>query len=408
MNIPGTGINCAFCMANSTMNAQQPMPYNMIANTRAFVLCAFATLRLCVLDLTRSRKGARDAKGGVKLWLHIQLTLMQKSSVCGGAKYNRKEVKQLKIYQVLFATIGIMVCLLGMLPAASAEEPTIIIANASADPGLTTTVKIRCHDVEHLAAFTITLEYNPDVVMVVDEATNPDMGADASVVANNKNGTVILSAFGMDTDVTSADVLLATVTLRAEGNPGEESVLNITTNALVNTANDQIQPRTDIDGAFVVAGSVAPKPFLVSGFVFYGNGSECNGSVVSISNQSDVQWQAATDDGCNYYMLMLTAGTDIDCCETMRFSAIHVDGSASAEYTVTPEDIRNGGSSLFNITIGMLPGDLNGDCEITSEDALLTLQMAVEGEYSQIADVNGDDQITSLDALMILHEAANQ
>jgi len=314
----------------------------------------------------------------------------------------------LKIYQVLFAAVGIMVCLLGMLTAASAE-PTIIIANASADPGLMTTAEIRCHDVEHLAAFTITLEYNPDVVMVVDETTNPDMGANASVVANNKNGTVILSAFGMDTDVTSADVLLATVTLRADGNPGEESVLNITTNALVNTANDQIQPRTDIDGAFFVAGSAAPKPFIVSGFVFHGDGSECNGPVVCISNQSGMQWQAATDDSCNYYMLMLTTGTDIDCCETMRFSTIiHGDGSASAEYTVTPEDIRNGGSGLFNITIGSLLGDLNGDCEITSKDALLTLRMAVECDYSQIADVNGDDQVTSLDALMILYGAANQ
>ena len=307
----------------------------------------------------------------------------------------------------LLVAVGIVVCLLSMLPAASAE-PTIIIANASADPGLTTTAEIRCHDVEHLMAFTIGLEYNPDVVMVVDESVNPDIGTDASVIGNNKTGEVFLMAFGANTDVTSADVLLATVTLRADGNSSEQSVLDITTNALVNTANDQIRPRTDIDGVFVVAGSAAPKPFLASGFVFHGDGSECNGPIVSISNQSGVQWQAATDDGYNYYMLMLTAGIDIDCCETLRFSVMNGDGSASVEYTVTPEDIRNGGSHPFNITIGMLPGDLNGDCKITSEDALLTLQMAVEGEYSQIADVNGDDQVTSLDALMIFQAATNR
>ncbi len=46
--ILGTGTNCAFCSLYSRFNA----------------------------------------KGGVKLWLHIQLTLMQKSSICGGAKYS--------------------------------------------------------------------------------------------------------------------------------------------------------------------------------------------------------------------------------------------------------------------------------------------------------------------------------
>jgi len=48
------------------------------------------------LRFSRSRFSAkaqrhRDAKGGVKLWLHIQLTLMQKKLNCGGAKYNGKE-----------------------------------------------------------------------------------------------------------------------------------------------------------------------------------------------------------------------------------------------------------------------------------------------------------------------------
>ena len=329
-------------------------------------------------------------------------------------KLNRTEVKQLKIYQVLFATVGIVVCLLGTFPAASAE-PTIIIANASADPGLTTTAEIRCHDVEHLRAFTITLEYNPDVVMVVDEATNPDIGSDASVIANNKTGEVFLLALGMNTDVTSADVLLATVTLRAEGNPGEESVLNITTNALVNTANEQIRPRTDIDGIFTVEVATVPseplpasEPFMVSGFVFHKNGSVCECPVVNISNMAGVQWQAETGCNYNYYRLVLTAGAGINSSETLQFSATCGEESASVDYTVTPADIRNGGPYLFNITIGGLPGDINGDGELTQEDALLALRMAVEGKYSQIANVNGDDQVTSLDALIILREAANR
>ncbi len=80
-----------FLMANPTMNAQQTMPTMPIQHDHQHEgFCSPSPLRPCaflVLDLTRRRKGARDAKGGVKLWLHIQLTLIQKSSVCGDVKY---------------------------------------------------------------------------------------------------------------------------------------------------------------------------------------------------------------------------------------------------------------------------------------------------------------------------------
>ncbi|RKY53402.1 MAG: hypothetical protein DRP93_06605 [Candidatus Neomarinimicrobiota bacterium] len=51
-------------------------------------------------------------------------------------------------------------------------------------------------------------------------------------------------------------------------------------------------------------------------------------------------------------------------------------------------------------------GDLNGDSEITPADAVIALQMAVRGEYSEDADVSGDHKVTSLDALLILQAAA--
>lgn len=49
-----------------------------------------------------------------------------------------------------------------------------------------------------------------------------------------------------------------------------------------------------------------------------------------------------------------------------------------------------------------VPGDVNGDGELTTADVAMVLQMAVSGEYSGIADVSGDGRVTSLDALMIL------
>ena len=51
-------------------------------------------------------------------------------------------------------------------------------------------------------------------------------------------------------------------------------------------------------------------------------------------------------------------------------------------------------------------GDLNGDDKITPADAVIALEMAVRGEYSEDADVSGDHKVTSLDALLILQAAA--
>ncbi|PXF62185.1 MAG: hypothetical protein C4B59_00825 [Candidatus Methanogaster sp.] len=47
-------------------------------------------------------------------------------------------------------------------------------------------------------------------------------------------------------------------------------------------------------------------------------------------------------------------------------------------------------------------GDLNHDGAVTQADALIALQMAARGEYSEDADVSGDSMVTSLDALLIL------
>ncbi|MCK4458472.1 MAG: hypothetical protein KAU52_01970 [Methanosarcinales archaeon] len=153
---------------------------------------------------------------------------------------------------LLFAAVG-MVCLLGILPLAAAQTATVTIADASANHGQTTTAEIRAYNVTNLTGFTITLEYDPAVVMVIGETINSIFGANVSVISNNTNGSVILGSVSMDADVTSADVLLATVTLRADGNATEQSTLNITVDALINATDAQILPRSETDGTFTVS-----------------------------------------------------------------------------------------------------------------------------------------------------------
>ena len=68
-------------------------------------------------------------------------------------------------------------------------------------------------------------------------------------------------------------------------------------------------------------------------------------------------------------------------------------------YNEIPVTLSNGS---IEIALGSIPGDINGDKELTTADAAIVLEMATRGEYLQIADVNGDTTVTSLDALMIL------
>ncbi|NIA11884.1 MAG: hypothetical protein GWP10_19700 [Nitrospiraceae bacterium] len=62
--------------------------------------------------------------------------------------------------------------------------------------------------------------------------------------------------------------------------------------------------------------------------------------------------------------------------------------------------------ATFTLSADTVRGDLNDDDQITAADAVIALQMAVSGEYSDDADMNGDGQVTSVDALMILQAAS--
>jgi len=74
----------------------------------------------------------------------------------------------------------------------------------------------------------------------------------------------------------------------------------------------------------------------------------------------------------------------------------------------TTSNYDDDGTTGCTYSCGTSPpkGDLNGDGVITPTDAVIALQMAVRGGYSEDVDVNGDHRVTSLDALMILQTAA--
>ena len=60
------------------------------------------------------------------------------------------------------------------------------------------------------------------------------------------------------------------------------------------------------------------------------------------------------------------------------------------------------------IIIGALCGDLNGDGDVTTADAVIALEIAAGScPFDAAADVDGDGVVTSLDALMILQAAVD-
>ena len=203
---------------------------------------------------------------------------------------------------------------------------------------------------------------------------------------------------------------LTTITFKVIGEEGI-SLLNISDldGGLLSNSSPPYPIPTDIYGGRVGIAQ-SSTPFMISGYIFYEGGTPCNNFSVNITNlNTSNEWTAKTNETSNYYQLMLASGDEIVAGETLRFNSTSPDGCQwnVTEHTVIQAEVSAGGFE-YNITLEFSIGDVNGDGEITSADAVIALQMAVCGEYDSIADVNQDNSVTSLDALMIMQAAVGR
>ena len=99
---------------------------------------------------------------------------------------------------------------------------------------------------------------------------------------------------------------------------------------------------------------VAPEtPFMIYGWVNYGNGTACNGSTVNITNtNTSITWQAETNASYNFYQLILDT-TNISADNVLSFNATDGTQFNVTSHTVTQKNITDGGIFDFNITIGI-------------------------------------------------------
>ena len=224
-------------------------------------------------------------------------------------------------------------------------------------------------------------------------------------VIDNLNGTVEYSEYRQGTDVgVSNPGVLATITFQVIGDEGI-SALNISdySGELLYSTTGSIQ--TDIHNGRVGIAQTQ-SPFVIGGYVYYADGSDCNYSTVNITNLNLGEKWTAEMSG-NYYQLTLESCADVIAGEILQLNVTSPDGSSNIiEHTVTQAEVDAGGFE-YNITLEPLrpSGDVNGDGETSSADAAIALRMAVCGDYNPAADVNHDGSVTSLDALMIMQAA---
>ncbi|PXF62193.1 MAG: hypothetical protein C4B59_00865 [Candidatus Methanogaster sp.] len=282
-----------------------------------------------------------------------------------------------------------------LLTTAHAAATTVSLADVVVEPDDVVTLPIVIDDITNYGTGTINIGYDSSIVYV----TGVTGSSDSNVVAKNiDNTTGLVRILASNLGGVSGDIVFANVKFMAVG-PGTTS-LNINVIELCDTSYNDIS--ADIsDGSITVP--QPPKSFLIYGYVAYENGTPCNNPTVNITNLNNgKKWISETNGNGGYYQISLTSGVDLNVSEILRFDATDGVYSSATDHTVTADDVDGGGLFDFNLTLGLMPGDVNGDGCLTTADATIVLQMAVSGEYSEVADVSGDGIVTSLDALMIL------
>ena len=108
-------------------------------------------------------------------------------------------------------------------------------------------------------------------------------------------------------------------------------------------------------GTVSAAYAAVPTPFVISGVVFYENGSECNDSTVNIANlNTSSTGVAETNESSNYYE-MVQDRDNVSANDVLQFNVTSPDESQSSvtEHVVTQNESATGGF-VYNITLAEL------------------------------------------------------
>ncbi|RLG29243.1 hypothetical protein DRN98_08600 [Methanosarcinales archaeon] len=327
------------------------------------------------------------------------------------------ELKSAIIKRVVMTVIILApVCILTQVGYA-ATEPVLSVEPSclKALPGETFTVNITVYpEGAEVMGVEYKLYYDSSLLKVSSQNPGPFLsqdGINTMNLVNNITTPGIIEYGEMRTGIEDCGIItpgvVSSIDFEVIGSSGI-SELRLEDVILSNTLAEEIQNVCVKNGSVEIA--CPTTPFLINGYVFYDNSSEClNPKVVIKNSNRDQELTVDTSENANYYQCMLTSCIDIAAGDLLQFNATTPDGSQSniILYTTSSEDINRGGLFNFNLTIGHC-GDVNCNGDVNMGDVILILNNVTKpGSYplssSWAGDVNCDDKLDMEDVKMLLN-----
>ncbi len=288
--------------------------------------------------------------------------------------------------------------------SASATATTVSISDVFLKPNETAVTSIMINNVSNLGVADISLSFDPSVVHVVS-ATNSDFDLFDAVIDNSTGSVKAVGAdFG---DGLYGDVKFGDVTLKAVGNHGETSALNISINVLKEAGPDEttIPAAVDNGTAFI---NIPPVPIAISVHRYNNVGTDypCE-ALFNASDSYDPDGDAITnytwDCGDGYY------GEGPETEHVYSSYKWNGTGYEPLNLSLTVKDDRGlANTTIMSINV-YIAGDANGDGEVDIGDAVwvgVHWEESCDGlswtdEQADGADLNNDCVIDIGDAVII-------
>jgi len=254
----------------------------------------------------------------------------------------------------------IMVVILAISQTASAATISVEPSYRNVTPGEEFSVNITVYPGgDEIYGAQYTLHFDNILLRALSQNKGPFLGQDGKSTNVYKNdfdnalGELKYGESRIDTEVGVTDPgVLATIEFEVRS-PGT-SEIRFEEVKLSDPEVGSITNLTINNGTVETTVAQPSSPFLLSGYVFYENGSVCNNPHVNITNlNTSEEWQAETSPTSNYYQLVLRYDIDITAGEVLQFEVTSPYGCQLniTNYTITADDIANGGLFNFNITL---------------------------------------------------------
>jgi len=156
---------------------------------------------------------------------------------------------------VLAGLMAISLLVIAAIPAYAQQDITVSIGNVSLAPQASTTIPIMItkDTAQNVGSARINLTYDPTVVQVTSVEGNEFFDVFES---NIIDGTVSMT--GMNSTFLTTPIKFADVTVKAVGNVGDYSPLNLTINELRDEYGSEMYPREVSNGSVSITAVAVP------------------------------------------------------------------------------------------------------------------------------------------------------